>query len=511
MKNVLLLLFIATTRLCINAQTPNWAEHVAPVLYNNCTSCHISGGIAPFSLVGYDNAKNAAAGIKSAATAKRMPPWKADPNYKRFAHERLLSAEEIKTLADWVDNATPQGDLSKAPADPTPINGTTIANPDLNLRIPDYLVKTTSDLYRCFVLPAGTTKDQFLTQLEIVPGNRKIVHHVLVFWDTTQTPQQLDQNDPGPGYTAFGGTGSNSSTLIGLWAPGGGPFNLPAGMGISIPKNASIILQIHYPSNINNEYDSTRVYAKLSSASLRPILISPVLNHGSTLTNGPLVIPANQTKTFYAAQSIPANATVIAVAPHMHLLGQNMTVFETLGTDTNPLIKIPQWDFHWQGAYFFRNPIKVRSNSTLKCQALYDNTSSNPYNPNTPPKIVTVGEGTTQEMLLVYFWYTYYLPGDENIVIDNSPLKDLTLNNKNSLGSSLKPRVYPNPSSDLLLIEGTNIEEAILYTTNGKNLMNIQGRNSSSLQLDLRNLSGGLYCLAVKQDNSWWFERISKI
>lgn len=508
-KQILLLAGVLYT-LSVSAQNPNWAEHVAPILYNNCTSCHITGGIAPFSLVGYSNAKNMASGIKSSTVAKRMPPWKADPNYKRYAHERVLSAEEIKTLADWADNSAPQGDLSKAPADPLPLKGTSIVAPDLNLKMSDYLVKTTSDLYRCFVLPTGVSTDKFITQLEIVPGNRKIVHHVLVFWDTTNIPKTLDDADPGAGYTAFGGTGSKSSTLIGLWAPGGGPFNMPTGMGIRIPANANIVLQIHYPANVNNETDSTRVFFKFGTSTMRPILISSVLNHGSNLVGGPLVFPANQVKTFSSLQVSPANATVIAVAPHMHMLGKKMIVYEHLGTDTTKLINIPAWDFHWQGAYFFRNPLKMRNAATIRCEAFYDNTSNNPNNPNSPPKLVTAGEGTTEEMLLVYFWYTLYFPGDENIVIDNSPLKNLTLSTKSSSVLQNHVDIFPNPTNSMLTISGTNITEIELLHADGRKVLAKTQAASKEAILDLTHVSSGMYLVRVKQNQYWSTSRVVK-
>ena len=202
-----ILVFAISATLKLNAQTPNWAENVAPILYQNCTKCHIAGGIAPFSLVGYSNAQAMASSLANSVESKRMPPWPADPKYKRYAHERILSSQEIETIKQWANNNAPSGNLSLAPADPVPQNGPQLIGANLTLKMPNYIVNTTADEYRCFVLPTNLTQNQFATALEVVPGNRQIVHHVLVFQDTSMIPVNKDNQDPNPGYLGFGGTG----------------------------------------------------------------------------------------------------------------------------------------------------------------------------------------------------------------------------------------------------------------------------------------------------------------
>ena len=226
MKKLLLFSSLLTSTLAF-AQMPNWSEHIAPILFNNCTNCPIDGGIAPFSLVGYEKAVAYAGGIKSATANRTMPPWPADLQYQRYAHERVLSNEEIGAIAAWVDGGMPKGDTTKAPAKPVLKKGGTITNPTRNLKMPDYTVKTSSDEYRCFVLPTGFTQDQFLTAIEVIPGNLRVVHHALIFHDTGSKPLQLDAADPKPGYLSFGGTGSSTSDLIGIWVPGSEPYFFP--------------------------------------------------------------------------------------------------------------------------------------------------------------------------------------------------------------------------------------------------------------------------------------------
>lgn len=498
----------------VGAQTPKWAEDIAPILYTNCTGCHVQGGIAPFSLVGYQSAVDYSSSVRNAVSKRIMPPWPADPKYSRFAHEKLLSNDEIQKITDWVDNGMPQGNLANAPVDPQPKTATSIVSPDLKLKMPDYLVNTTSDEYRCFVIPTGLNVDKFLTEIEVVPGNLSVVHHVLVFHDTSSLPLQLDKNDPDPGYLGFGGTGSSSSKLIGVWVPGQDPFKMPPGMGIKMEKQGYIILQVHYPSYISNTTDSSKVYFKFSSASLREVFIAPALNHTApSLQNGPLYIPANQKKSFNSKYTLPVDISIFAVAPHMHLLGKSITAYGvTAGGDTMPFIHIPNWDFHWQRTYSFRNVVKTPRLMTLWAEAYYDNTTANANNPNQPPKAVALGEGTGDEMLLVYFWYTLYQAGDENIVIDGSAPKNV--------GTTVLARKavksYPNPADNVVIIDNWNGNPGSLlchiYSFSGQLIQKCDFRvlPNGGLEVNVQDVPAGTWLLRVADGKSLHIQPLVK-
>lgn len=434
--------------LLAGAQT--WSEHIAPIFYNSCTKCHHTGGIAPSSYMTYQEAASNASSIRVKVQQRKMPPWPPDPSYSRFAHERTLTQQEINDIVGWVQNGTPEGDTSLAPPAPVYNGAAEITNPDLVLQIPNYTVNTPAgDLYRCFVLPTGIAANRFITELEALPGNRSIVHHILVFYDTSSVPLQLDAQDPGPGYTSFGGTGSNTSRLIGLWAPGGEAYRLPQGMGLRLPANANVILQIHYPPGIHNASDSSQIRMKLTASMAREVFIDAPLNHFQ-LDNGPLIIAPNATPTFNAHFNVNTNLSILAVAPHMHLIGRSISSYTvTPSSDTIPIIHIPTWDFHWQGMYSFPRIIKIPAGSTLYSSAYYDNTGNNPNNPNDPPQLVTLGEGTEDEMMLVFFTYTSYQPGDEFIVQDTSFFTAIPENE--TVGIVHTPQLYdpaPNPSTD---------------------------------------------------------------
>ncbi|MBS3914219.1 MAG: T9SS type A sorting domain-containing protein [Bacteroidetes bacterium] len=500
LRRLFTLILLAVTGKQIQAQSPDWAEKIAPILYTNCSGCHIEGGIAPMSFTGYEAAKTYAYSIKGATQSKSMPPWPADPQYRRMAHEKLLSAQEIQDISDWVDAGMPSGDTTKAPAAPSPKTGSSILNANLKLKMPDYKVKTSNDEYRCFVLPTGLSADKFLTEIEVVPGNYSVVHHVLVFHDTSKVPLQLDSADPNPGYLGFGGTGSSTSKMIGVWVPGQDPFQMPPGMGIKLEKNGYIILQVHYPANIQDVTDSSKVYLKYSSSALREVGIAPALNHiAPSLQNGPLYIPANQKKDFTSKYTVPIDISIFAVAPHMHLIGQKIKAFGVVKPgDTNKFISIPQWDFHWQRTYTFTKVQKIPSGTVLWGNASYDNTSGNPLNPNKPPKAVSLGEATTDEMMLVYFWYTLYQNGDENMVLDTTQPKNLSHTNSFATHSIVG---FPNPAGEIYHLRGvTNEKDRLNYQ-----LFNVAGKlipcswkwNGEEVEFDIRNLAAGNYYLKI--------------
>ncbi|MBK7147508.1 MAG: hypothetical protein IPH78_01490 [Bacteroidetes bacterium] len=419
---MILAIAILLTTAVAYTQTPTWANQISCVLYSHCTSCHNPNGLAPFSLLSYTDAYNKRIAIVNSVSSGKMPPYLPDLSYSRFAHERVLSSEEITLISAWVSGGAPSGDTTQAPA--TPVYSTTeeITSPDLVGRMPTFTVPNTGgDLYQAFIVTNPSPTVQYITEMEVVPGNRNIVHHVLVFQDTTNVPVANDSAYAGPGYVSFGGIGSNKAQLISAWVPGSGVYSLPSGMGIRLAAGARIVIQVHYPLGSGGQVDSTKLNIKFSPTTLRNVSIAPILNSGN-ITNGPFAIPANSVKTFYSQYTVPANVTVVSVAPHAHLINTKFEVFGvTPANDTLRFIRINDWDFHWQGAQNFQKPIKVPTGTVLHGIAVYDNTPNNPHHPNpSNPQLVTQGEATSDEMMLIYFGYLLYQNGDENIIVDTS-------------------------------------------------------------------------------------------
>jgi hypothetical protein len=518
-KNIILFIVCGLMSLA-QAQSVTWADNIACIVYTNCTKCHNPNGAGPFSLLTYTDAVSQSSAIKGSTQSKYMPPWSADRSYRSFAHERYLTQEEIDLIANWVDNGSPQGNMAHAPTTPVYTSSEEIVSPDAQIQIPTYTVSGIGDIYRCFVLDPGISVNQFVTGLEVVPGNRSIVHHVLIYADTTGIPAALDSAEAGPGYAGFGGTGSSNSTLIGAWVPGSAAYFYPAGMGSFLPANAKIIAQIHYPQGSAGMIDSTHINLKLTTYPFtRNVTMAAALNHSiPSILDGPLVIPANQVKTFHFRYNAPSvDLTILSVAPHMHLVGVSVKAYAVtpLG-DTINLVNIPKWDFHWQGAYQFRQPLRLPANSVVYGVATYDNTTANPHNPNSPPQLVTVGESTTNEMMLVYFGALVAFPGDNSIVIDTSTIKSTYNDCQYKTGfSSIDVdndaiSVYPNPANNTLNISTREVFNIIkIYNYLGEMVLKENNNLLARFNIETNDLASGEYVIVFTKEDQIISKKIS--
>jgi peroxiredoxin len=377
---------------------------VAPILQERCQSCHRPGQVAPFSLLSYADAKSWATEIKEFATTRQMPPWKAEPGHGEFRDVRRMSDAEIATLATWADSGAPEGDPKTGPVAKNWGDGWSLGKPDLVLTMPvDYNVAASGkDDFHCFVLPTGLTEDKDVVAVEVRPGNPRVLHHVLNFIDTNGRGRALDEKDPGPGYDSGpGGVGFLPSGAVGGWAPGNMPRFLPEGMGRALPKNSDLVIQVHYHKTGKPEVDRTSIGLYFAKA--------PVKQRVQTLplTNFRINIPAGEAHhELTQSVTLPFASTAIAITPHMHLLGREMKVTATLPDGkVVPMIFIKDWDYRWQDTYVYKEPITLPKGTKLDLTAYFDNSSANPLNPNNPPKRVTFGEQTTDEMCFAFIEY----------------------------------------------------------------------------------------------------------
>lgn len=204
MKKVTLLAISLLFYSFIQAQTPTWSNDVAKIIYNNCSSCHHEGGIGPFTLMSYDDAVNHAGLIEVQVQSKLMPPWMPDPNYVHFKGERILSEQDINTISNWVDGGMPSGNLAEAPDAPVYNNESQMQGIDETIQWPKWTVSSNVDQYRTFVIHSNYTEDVYINQIEYLPGNGAVVHHMVLFYDPTSASYDLDQDDPLPGYESYG-------------------------------------------------------------------------------------------------------------------------------------------------------------------------------------------------------------------------------------------------------------------------------------------------------------------
>jgi hypothetical protein len=505
MKKIITLLLLIAFQQNSQAQDATWNGGVGTLIYNNCTNCHHEGGIGPFPILTYDDAKDRALSIKAHTQDRHMPPWKADPNYTHFVGERRLSDAEVNLIAEWVDNGTPLG-TGVSPVPPTIKLGSQLNRIDQSTTFPKYTVQLSTDDYRTFVMPTSHSSTKHVNAIEFLPSNASIVHHIILYHDPTSYSRNLDSLDPGPGYASNGtGAASPSAKLLGLWTPGAGIFYLPDNMGYELPVGTDLVLEVHYAPNSNAKADSTQVNIKYTSSSpVRVITMDlPLFHFPPVLQQPALIIAANTVKEFSQRAVTPnTDISIVGIFPHMHLIGRSYTIFTTKTSDTTKLIRIPDWDFHWQGFYTFQKLIKIPRQSILQGKAVYDNTTSNPHNPSNPPITVSAGENTKDEMMVAFIAYTPYQAGDENIILDST-----LLNTGIDQTEKLNIKIYPNPVNDLLTIE---VEEKIssvkIISVDGRILLNEFSEN----KIDVSALTAGIYFVEIKTDRNSYRKKIVK-
>ncbi len=398
------------TRTTVAAKDGKVTYHkdVLPILQKHCQECHRPGAVGPFSLMTYRQAVNWADDIKEYTHKRVMPPWKLHEGMP-FANERSLSAKEIATLAAWADNGTPEGDAKDAP-EPVKFNdGWRRGTPDLILTVSDdfQLGPTGRDLMRNFVLPTGLTEDKYVEAVEVRPSNSRIVHHAVLTIDTVGQGRKLEKEqqanpptpihelDKGPGFTTSMIVGA-SGGILSVWVPGQMPRTLPEGTGIRLPKGSDVILQLHYHRDGRVEKDRTQVGLYFTKKKVeRPMQDGFIIAFFVSIPAG------NDRFVVKGTSTVKSDLTLYDIMPHMHMLGKEFKLEMTPpdGKKTT-ILHIKDWDYNWQETYYFKQPLVLKAGTKLELEGIYDNSDKNPNNPFSPPKNVTFGEQTFNEMCL---------------------------------------------------------------------------------------------------------------
>ena len=405
---LLCLIAVAAGGVAVAAPAPEvtFTRDIAPLLQQHCQECHRPGGGAPFALSKYEHVFSRRTKVLEAVEKRIMPPWKALPGYGDFAGERRLSDAEIATVVRWVAAGAPEGNPRDLPPPREFSSAPGLDAPDLVLRPerPFTVPASAGDIYRCFSVATSFKEDRYFTAADVVPGNTKIVHHVLAMVDPGGHSASMPSRDGLDGYPCFGGPGVRIDGYLGGWAPGARPWILPDGVGMLLPKGARVVFQLHYHNpRPDAETDLTELRLRAATGPVQKRL--RFMRVGRYALN----IPAGAERYEIEAQSfVYRPMSLIAVHPHMHLIGREMKVWARMRDEsTKPLIHIDDWDFNWQGFYFYRTPVSLPVGSWIELMAAWDNSEKNRRNPNTPPRDITWGERTIDEMGHAAILYTF--------------------------------------------------------------------------------------------------------
>ncbi|HEU4538953.1 MAG TPA: hypothetical protein VFS00_32760 [Polyangiaceae bacterium] len=402
-----------------------YQRDVRAIVEQNCVSCHSAGGGAPFTMT-YDPAEWQggppawAEGAAAAVAAGTMPPWMPDEAACRpLKGSRKLAPEQVRAFADWKASGFANGDEASFVA-PTSVPAAPAALAD-DAGPPTFEVAPEGayqpdpaqpDDYRCFFLPLEFAQETYLTGSSVVPGERSLVHHVLLYLvppAEVARAAQLDAADPGLGYRCFGGPGGGS-TNVGGWVPGSVPQRTPAGSALVVPAGARIVMQVHYnvlgqPTDRPLPFDQTRASLWAMPPGQKPthrVEVLPLAHLGLSIAPGD---PKSAQERVF---TLPMGGELVSATAHMHLRGTRIRAqLEPAGAEPACLLDIPAWDFNWQQAYALPDdgfvPVKAGDKVRLTCE--YDNTKENQPVVNgrqEEPRQITWGEGTLDEMCLMY-------------------------------------------------------------------------------------------------------------
>ncbi len=426
-----------------------FSGHIASIVFKNCTPCHRPGESGPFSLLTYTDARRNANKIKFAVGTRFMPPWPADAGYSHFIGERTLLEEEIALIKKWVEQGCLPGDTNQLPPLPSFYTGSSFGKPDLVVRLKDavFLKGNGTDNFLMVKYPYAIPRDTFARIIEFVPHQRKLVHHVnghLISYDETRRFNYFSGESVLPDVQSNFKTFFNKMRLgyedgikdfppmvpnTVYYLPGYTPPVYPENIGGYVLKKNGVFLlkNVHYGPSNKDLYDSSYINVFYSKKPpIRPLRETQLGTFGIAPIEPALVVSANEIKTFHTQWTTPRDLSVLSVNPHMHLLGKNFLAYAlTPQNDTIRLIKINRWDFRWQYYYTFKKIVKIPAGSTIHVYGTFDNTDKNPFNPFSPPRTISQGEGnesmqTTEEMFQFIFTYLPYEPGDENISLEGN-------------------------------------------------------------------------------------------
>lgn len=381
-----------------DAAVTTWAVHVAPIVGARCAACHRADAIGGIALDTYASAAGFAPDIATEVRARRMPPALLHPGTAcrplRDDAQALTDAE-LATILRWINAGWPEGRagvLAPAPPRPPPLSAA-----DLVARMPRAYTPDASraEDFRCFVVDPGNAAERYLTAYEVVPGFAPAVHHVTLFAlparEAERAVEVLDARDEAPGYPCFGGAGVDGAAPLAVWKPGDPPMHFPAGSGLLLRAGGRLVLQVRYTLANGAAPDVTAVRLQTAAAVAAPAVMIPVTD--TALRLPPRVLGAS------AGWEGPLGARYVhGVAPQMLALGQSLRLDASDGAARACLVDLPRWDHHWQGMYFFREPLALSAAARVRLGCRYDTRSRSAE--------TAWGEGLGEERCAVFLYAT---------------------------------------------------------------------------------------------------------
>jgi len=378
-------------------------KDIAPIVFEHCAVCHRPGQNAPFALLSYPDVQGRAEKLLGVVTRRAMPPWLPDGEFGQFVGDRRLSTNQIALFQEWVKSGMPEGAAADLPSVPTRDELWQLGKPDLVVQMPKPYILAASgrDIYRNFVIPVALDRPHYIRAVEFRPDNRRVVHHAFVKIDASGQVQRLDDKDGQPGFP-----GMNLPDSVKMpqgyflsYQPGKMPAAEPPGFGWTLEPGQDLVVQTHLRPT--GEPEELQAQVGLYFTDVPPTNVTRVISLSSLNIDLPAGASANVIED---RLTMPVDGDLLAVLPHTHYLGKRLEGFAHFPDGrTQQLISIPRWDFNWQGDYRYSLPVHVPAGTVLEMKYVFDNSASNLFNPNRPPKEVFCGPQSTDEMAELWF------------------------------------------------------------------------------------------------------------
>ena len=385
-----------------NAQDVTFSRDVAPIVFAACVSCHRTGGPGPFPLTAYDEVRRRATQIAEVTRSRFMPPWKVEPAVGHFVGQRLLSDREIGMLDRWAKAGTPEGDSSALPALPKFADGWLLGQPDLIVK-PEAafsLPAQQTDAFRIFAIRLPVTKRTYVTGIEFHPGNGRVVHHANIRVDRTPATRTLDEADPLPGYDGLMPRTAEypDGHFLG-WTPGQiAPLVQPE-LAWTLEPGSDLVVQLHLQPS--GAVEDVLPEIGLYFSDRAPLRAPTILRLGS---QGIDIPPGESSYVIRDSYVLPVDVQLLAVQPHAHYRAREIRgVAQLPDGSSRDVMRIKDWDFRWQHVYRGQTPIPLPKGTRLSMEYTYDNSASNPRNPELPPARVFWGQRSRDEMGDLWF------------------------------------------------------------------------------------------------------------
>lgn len=408
----------------LDPDAPKFYDDLLPMFIENCSSCHVEGGLGPFDLEDYETTKGLAEAIVASVQTRSMPPFNVDNSgdCNTYKQARWLDDDQIQLVSDWVEGGMQEGDPN-APQPPRPVLDELAGNNVLELSTPEGYLPIADqsgplDDYQCFLgeLNNGDAPI-YITGYEVIPGNPAVTHHMVGFLVNLEGQgalgtngsiiQTLDNASPDqPGWDCYGAAGNGvmvEGTPV-TWAPGGGAFNFPEGTGIRIDPGYALVMQTHYNLVNGNGEDTTKVRLSIEDEVEREAvnaLFDRFLIAG--LQGGGVEIPPGEESYVYTWDERIANfderiaawdkVEIFGVLPHMHELGRRMQAQFVSGGEESCGMYVDRWDFEWQQGFMYEEPVIMEPSDSIVVTCEWSSLDKD--------SATTPGLGTQQEMCLL--------------------------------------------------------------------------------------------------------------